>query len=255
MEYGRALRVLKTGWTPELRQQYFGWYVRAGLFKGGPSLGGFLKMMKNDAVAHLSESEKANLKPIIDAAPKTASTEVAITAANIAPRAFVKAWTLDELVPIVDERLHSKRDFNRGRALFGNASCYACHRYNDEGGAVGPDLTAVAGRFGVRDLLESIVVPSKVISDQYGAVSIATTDGKVITGRIMNLNGDNITINTNMLDPSAQVNVNVTKIEETRPSTVSMMPEGLLSTLNEDEISDLVAYLLSRGDKSSKMFQ
>jgi len=58
-----------------------------------------------------------------------------------------------------------------------------------------------------------------------------------------------------MLDPSAQVNVNRTKIEETRPSPISMMPEGLLSTLDREEIVDLIAYLLSRGDRESKMFR
>ncbi len=71
----------------------------------------------------------------------------------------------------------------------------------------------------------------------------------------MNLHGDTMTINTNMLDPSAQVNVNRTKIEETRPSPISMMPEGLLSTLDRDEVVDLIAYLLSRGDRESKMFR
>ena len=255
MEYGRALRVLKTGWTADLRQKYFSWFSRAKQFKGGPSLGGFMKAIKADAVSNLSELEKQELKPILEAGPKPSDTSATATTANIPSRAFVKAWTLDELVPIVDERIQSKRDFDRGRSLFAGASCYACHRYNDEGGAVGPDLTGVSGRFGVRDLLESIVLPSKVISDQYGAVTIATTDGKVVTGRIMNLNGDTITVNTNMLDPSAQVVVNVGKIEENRPSTISMMPEGLLSTLNEDEVADLVAYLLSRGNRSSKMFQ
>ncbi len=254
MEYGRALRVLKTGWTTDLRQKYFSWFARAIDFKGGPSLGGFLKAIKQDALSNLSDDEKDQLKPILEASEKPTGN-AASTVANIPPRGFVKAWTLDELVPIVDERIQSKRDFNRGRSLFAGASCYACHRYNEEGGAVGPDLTGAAGRFGVRDLLESIVLPSKVISDQYGSVTIATTDGKIITGRIMNLNGDTITINTNMLDPSAQVNVNVKQIEDNRPSTISMMPEGLLSTLNEDEISDLVAYLLSRGDRSSKVFQ
>ena len=255
MEYGRELRVLKAGWTTELRQRYFTWFSRAGLFKGGPSLGGFLKMMKADAVASLSDAEKADLQPYIDLAPQTkGAPAAAVSVANLPPRAFVKDWKLDELLPILDEKLQSRRDFDRGRSLFAAAACSACHRYNDEGGAVGPDLTGVGGRFSSRDLLESIIQPSKVISDQYGAVTIATTDGKVITGRIMNLNGDSLTINTNMLDPSAQVNVNVTKIEENVPATISMMPEGLLSTLREDEVADLVAYLLSRGDRSSRMF-
>ncbi len=62
-------------------------------------------------------------------------------------------------------------------------------------------------------------------------------------------------INTNMLDPNAQVTVDRSKIEEIKPSPVSMMPEGLLSTLDKDEIADLVAYLLSRGNRESPMYR
>jgi putative heme-binding domain-containing protein len=251
MDLARALRTLKVGWTPELRKAYFSWINHAADFKGGPSLEGFLKQIKTAAVATLSESEKADLKPILEAPPRPRAT----TAAVGPVRNFVKTWTLDELVPIVETGLKQKRDFDKGRSLFAAANCFACHRFADEGGAVGPDLTALAGRFSPRDLLESIVLPSKVISDQYEAVIIATTDGQVVTGRIMNLHNDTLTINTNMLDPSAQVNVNRQKIEETRPSPVSMMPEGLLSTLNPEEITDLMAYLLSRGDRESKLFR
>jgi putative heme-binding domain-containing protein len=251
MEYARALRVLKNGWTPELRKAYFSWIAQSSNLKGGPSLVGFLRQIKDGAVATLSDSEKADLKPILEAQPRPRSA----VAANVPARAFVKAWTFDELVPIVEAGLKQKRDFDKGRSLFGATQCFACHRFDNEGGAVGPDLTAVAGRFSARDLLESIVLPSKVISDQYEAVTIATTDGKVVTGRIMNLHNDNITINTDMLDPSAQVNVDARKIEEIRPSPISMMPEGLLSTLSKDEIADLMAYLLSRGDRSAKLFQ
>jgi putative heme-binding domain-containing protein len=250
IDLARALRTLKVGWTPELRKAYFSWINRAADFKGGPSLEGFLKQIKQAAVETLSDSEKADLKPILEAPPRAKST-----AATAGPaRNFVKSWTVDELVPVVEAGLKKKRDFDKGRSLFAATNCFACHRFGDEGGAVGPDLTALSGRFGPRDLLESIILPSKVISDQYEAVIIATTDGQVVTGRIMNLHNDTMTINTNMLDPSAQVNVNRTKIEETRPSPISMMPEGLLSTLDREEIVDLVAYLLSRGDRDSKLF-
>ena len=156
--------------------------------------------------------------------------------------------------PVVEKGLKG-RDFDRGRSLFAAANCFACHRYDNEGGSVGPDLTSVSGRFSPRDLLESIVLPSKTISDQYGAVTIATIDGRVITGRIVNLNGDNLMINTDMLDPNAMTNVNRNQIEETKPSPVSMMPEGLLNTLTQDEVLDLMAYLLSRGDRQSPMFR
>jgi putative heme-binding domain-containing protein len=252
IDLARTLRTLKVGWTPELRKAYFSWINRAADFKGGPSLAGFLKQIKEAALANLSESEKAELKPILEAPPKPKN----VASAPIGPaRSFIKAWTVEELVPIVESGLKQKRDYDKGRALFAAANCFACHRFADEGGAVGPDLTALAGRFSPRDLVESIILPSKVISDQYEAVIVATTDGQVITGRIMNLHNDTMTINTNMLDPSAQVNVNRTKIEETRPSPISMMPEGLLSTLDRDEIADLCAYLLSRGDRESKLFR
>ena len=61
-------------------------------------------------------------------------------------------------------------------------------------------------------------------------------------------------INPDMLDPNSMVNVKRDEIEEMKPSPVSMMPEGLLNTLHHDEVLDLIAYLLSRGDRQNPMF-
>jgi putative heme-binding domain-containing protein len=107
----------------------------------------------------------------------------------------------------------------------------------------------------VRDLLESIVVPSKTISDQYQAVVIATTTGRIVTGRIVNLHGNNMSICEDMLNPGRMTNVPRDEIEEMKPSPVSQMPEGLLDTLHRDEVLDLMAYLLSRGDRNDPMFK
>lgn len=251
MDYVTALRKLRTGWTPELRRAYFSWFQGANRFRGGASLNGFLRQMRNDAIKTLSDDEKTALKPLLDlpidagrGAPKAAA----------APRAVVKDWKLADLAPGIETKLVG-RDYDRGRSLFGAAQCFNCHRYNNEGGAVGPDLSGVSGRFGPRDLLESILAPSKEVSDQYRAVTVATSDGRVVTGRIVNLNGDSMMINTDMLDPNAITQVNRNQIEETKPSTVSMMPEGLLNTLKEDEVLDLLAYLLSRGDRKAPMFR
>jgi putative heme-binding domain-containing protein len=246
LEYGRALRVLRTGWTLEQRKEYFKWFLKAGSYKGGASLQGFLRLIKDDAVATLSETEKKELKSILDMKP----TGIDFTA----KRPFVKKWTLAELEPIVEKGL-TKRNFDRGRTLFGEAKCFACHRFANEGGANGPDLTGAAGRFSVRDLLESIVEPSKVISDQYAAVIIETKGGKTVVGRIVNLHNDTLTINTDMLNPNGNVNVDRKQIESMETSKVSMMPEGLIDTLKEDEVLDLVAFLLSRGDRGHPMFK
>ena len=97
--------------------------------------------------------------------------------------------------------------------------------------------------------------PSKEISDQYAAVEIRTADDRVIVGRIVNLNNDLIQVNTNMLDPGSTVSVNRNNIDSMKQSKVSMMPAGLLDTFKEDEVLDLMAYLLSRGDRNSPMFK
>ena len=148
-------------------------------------------------------------------------------------------------MPVVERGLGGQRDLERGRRLYGAVACAACHRFGVEGGGVGPDLTAVAGRFNVRDLLESIVEPSKVISDQYAAVSIATKDGRVVTGRVGNLFGDSLSVIEDMFDPGQATSVRRADIEEMKPSAVSPMPAGLLNSLTEEEIQDLVAFLLT----------
>jgi putative heme-binding domain-containing protein len=253
IEYARALRVLKAGWTPRLRAAYFSWFPKAARYKGGNSLRGFMANIKRDAMANLSPSERAELKPILEARPALA-VSAATTSAVVPERPFVKSWALDELVPQVEGGLKS-RDYDRGRALFAATKCFSCHRFNDEGGGLGPDLSGVAGRFSTRDLLESIVLPSKVISDQYEAVTIATSSGRVITGRIVNLAGEMLMISTDMLDPNKMSGVRRGDVQEMKASPVSMMPEGLLNTLDRDEILDLVAYLLSRGDRENAMFR
>jgi putative heme-binding domain-containing protein len=249
MEYAKSLRMLKTGWTPEQRKTYFSWFLQAGHFHGGASFSNFMKNIKDDAVATLTEAEKKELKPILEAKVDTSAPPIPVK-----PRPFVKKWTVADLTPIVEKGL-TKRDFDRGRTLFGAASCFSCHRFANEGGAHGPDLTQASGRFNTRDLLESIVEPSKEISDQYAAVIIAQTDGKLVTGRIVNLNNDSMQIMTNMLDPNDLTTVDRKKVESMETSKISMMPEGLLNTLKEDEILDLVAYLLSKGDRKNAMFR
>jgi putative heme-binding domain-containing protein len=249
LEYIRDLRVLRTGWTPELRRQYFTWFLRAANFRGGASLAGFMRRIKADAVETLTPAEALALKPVIDAQPG------AVRIPEEAPRPFVKAYTLADLAPLLEKGLAGGRDFDKGRRLFGATRCFACHRFDNEGGAYGPDLSGVAGRFSPRDLLESIVDPSKEVSDQYAAVEIRTADDRVIVGRIVNLNNDQVMVNTNMLDPGATVPVNRNNIESMRPSRLSMMPAGLLDTLKEDEVLDLMAYLLSRGDRTAPAFR
>jgi putative heme-binding domain-containing protein len=244
IHYALMLRVVKTGWTRPLREEYFRWFVTQGAsYRGGNTFASSLRTIKNQAIQTLTDDEKAALKDILDARPAGQSPR-----ALLAARKTVKEWTLAELAPLVERGLNGRRNRDQGRRLYAEVGCAACHRFRVEGGGVGPDLSAVGGRFSVRDLLESIVEPSKVISDQYAAITIATTDGRVITGRIANLSGDSLSVIEDMFEPGRATNVRRGNIEEIKPSPVSPMPAGLLNSLAADEILDLVAFLLDRGE-------
>ena len=249
IDYARFLRVQKSGWTPELRKGYFEWFLDAASFRGGSSLRGFMRDIKNDAIAGLSPAEKESLKSVIEAQPV-----IKPPGAVLAGRQTVKEWTVADLAPALDKGLKGGRNFEKGRELFG-ALCSACHRYDSEGAAVGPDLTGVGGRFSPRDLLESIIEPNKEISDQYGNIVITLKNGDEVVGRIANLNGDTLNVAENMFDPGHFTNVKRSDIAKIEPSKNSPMPGGLIDVLQQDEILDLTAYLLSRGDKSNRMFR
>jgi putative heme-binding domain-containing protein len=255
MEYALSLRELKAGWTRPLRENYFGWFAKAGTYRGGHSFLGFVNNIKQEAIDHLPAEEKIALKPILEKEIKVENPWV-----NIKPRPLVKHYTVEELLPVVEKGLQG-RDFKHGRQMFGEAKCFNCHRFAGEGGAFGPDLTILSGRYSPRDVLDKVIHPSKVISDQYGAVNIVTTDGRLVTGRIINMfpdkagTGGVIAVNTDMMDPDKMVKVRQNEIESMEPSKISMMPEGLLDNFTQNEVLDLVAYLLSRGNPNNAMFR
>jgi putative heme-binding domain-containing protein len=251
IEYALALRALRAGWTMPLREDYFRWFATtAAAYRGGNTFARALGTIKSEALKDLSEAERLALTPVLDMQPVARSPQDVLAA-----RAFVREWTVAELVPVVARGLGSGRNFARGRSLYSAVACAACHRFAEEGGSIAPDLTAVAGRFGVRDLLEAILEPSKAISDQYAAVVIRKKSGDVVTGRVGNLSGPRISVVENMLEPGQFTNVLRADIASIETAKVSMMPPGLLNSLTPDEIQDLIAYLLSGGDRRHRMFR
>src|SRR5205814_4436915 len=115
-------------------------------------------------------------------------------------RAFVKEWKVEDLLPSLDE-VAKDRNFERGKEVYESAQCSQCHKFGSDGGSVGSELTAVSSRFARRDILESILEPSKVISEQYANTLILTTSGKVLDGRILEENAQRIVLQPNPLQP------------------------------------------------------
>ncbi len=249
--HAKNLRLAKAGWTPELRERFFRWVcLRAPLLKGGASFPMFMADIKKDAVAGLTEQEKTALQPILDAKPEVKGPEF-----DYAGRNFVKDWTVTDIDPLLAVGLEGGRNYENGRNLFGATACFACHRFGSEGGAIGPDLTSVAGKYSPRDLLVHIIEPNKEISDQYGQLEVILNDDSKVYGRIMNLSGDKLMLNTDMMNPDAIASVDRKRIKSMEQSKTSMMPPGLLNTCKDTDILDLLAYLLSKGNKEDPLFK
>ena len=253
MEYARSLRTLKYGWNKQLRTQYFNWFLKASNYRGGASFSKFIEFIRNDAVASLNKEEKIELDALLKKKPVSRSPAETMAQA-MAGRTFVKQWTFEELSKQASKGL-VKRNFQTGRKMFAAGGCFACHRFGNEGGMTGPDLTGSGGRYSTHDLLEQIMYPSKEINEQFVPTFVKMKNGDALTGVVVNLSGDRVTLNTDLYDPNQRTNVNRNDIESIGPSPVSPMPPGLLNLMKEEEVIDLLAYILSGGDPEHQFFK
>lgn len=289
VHYVFQLRNLKHGWTLEQRQRYFSWFtkVRQGgrtevtypagalytiwtnqiqavkrhpaqliqWFKDvdreygdGSSFAKYLVNIRKDAIAKLTSAEREKLQPLL------AENINAESWKPVLERKFVTEWTLADLDGALDQ-VAGGRDFKSGKYAFNDAQCIACHRFGNEGGSVGPELTGVSSKYSRRDILESLLAPSKVVSDQFQNTTVVKKDGDDITGRITDENSERIIVLPNMLAPEATVEIPLAEIARREPSKVSPMPTGLLNNLTKEEILDLLAYLESAGKAGAANFR
>ena len=100
-----------------------------------------------------------------------------------------------------------------------------------------------------------IINPSKVINEQFAPSIVTKNSGEQISGVVVNLNGDNVVLNTDLSDPDQRVNIDRKQVKSIEPSTVSPMPPMLLMMLKKEEILDLIAYVLSGGDRENAAFK
>ncbi|MEX0818285.1 MAG: c-type cytochrome, partial [Pirellulaceae bacterium] len=149
-------------------------------------------------------------------------------------------WNFDELIEHLTSDFGSQGSVAKGEVVFTKAQCAKCHKLGDHGEALGPDLTTVSRRFMRKEVLQSILFPSHVISSQYAAKTIVTTNGLSYTGLVgAGAGGAKIVLQAN----GEKVTVQADEIDEIVPSPKSAMPDGLLNALTLEEISDLFAYL------------
>ncbi len=129
-----------------------------------------------------------------------------------------------------------------GKAVFVN-NCAKCHRHSGEGAAVGPDLTGMAVH-PKEELAVHILDPSRSVEGNYRAYTVATTDGRVLTGLMASESRTAV----ELLDAEAKtIRLPRSEIEEIAASTKSLMPEGFEKTISEKQLTDLLEFLTRKG--------
>ena len=146
---------------------------------------------------------------------------------------------IESMLPLV-----ASGDVRRGQAVFNGekASCRTCHAMGYVGGRVGPDLTRIGGVRTERDLLEAIAYPSASFVRSYEPVVVATVDGRVLSGLLVEDAIDHVTL---ALNAEETARIPRDDIEEIQPGTTSVMPAGLDQQLTPQELADLVRFLKS----------
>ncbi len=150
-----------------------------------------------------------------------------------------------EMRRLIEEVVKSG-DPARGERVFRRADmlCLKCHAIAGAGGQVGPDLVSIGASAPVDYLIDSILLPSKAIKENYGSLIVETKKGQVFTG-IKARETQTELVLRNAEDKEISIPIN--QIDSRENSKKSLMPEGLADTLTHGELVDLVRFLSELG--------
>ncbi len=258
-----ALQYAKEGWTPELRRMFFRWFGTASRWAGGNSFHGFIANIYKQGLKNVPEDLRAEMEfaatgqasdALLAKLGKKGQKNTLQLSSLPTAKGPGKAYDMDMLMKLATPERLQARHFENGKKMYQAALCSSCHRMGNEYGGVGPDLTGIAARYSMRDLLENIVIPSKVISDQYSSSLIEKNDGSSLVGRVVMEGDDWIRVAENPLLPENVTEVKVGDIKTRNAYPVSAMPPALFNNLNEEEVLDLLAFLLSGGNEQSPVY-
>ena len=222
--------------------------------------------------AAISPSEKQDAIGTLASRPSFARALLAAVEQKKIPANDISAFTARQLSALGDEQVSSKlakvwgkirksseqatkliaeykkiytpkflksADLSHGRLVF-KKTCSQCHTLYGEGGKIGPDLTG-SNRKNLDYVLQNALDPSAAVGNAYQMTTIITTAGRVISGIVLEKTGSAVTIQT----ANERVVLSLDDVEETKLSTISMMPDGLLQKLSKEEVRDLIVYLAS----------
>jgi len=243
--YATILSHAEKGWSPKDRESYFSWFFDGLSATGGMSFKPFLENIRQKAMTHVPEDQQAHYEEL------SGIFQPGAALANLPqPEGPGEAYTLPQINRILNKGLRDYRgNFETGKLIYDAALCSSCHRMRGDGANAGPDLTQAYTRFGRGGMTMAVYSPNDAISDQYTFTLIHLKDGKKMAGTVLSEEDESILLAPNPYAPNQTVEIAKSEIVNREPSPVSPMPPGLLNRLNEKEITDLFAYLLSGGNK------
>ncbi|WP_339839513.1 c-type cytochrome [uncultured Maribacter sp.] len=248
ISYAKSLSYLQKGWSTSARERYFKWFGDALQKAGGKQYLNFIRAIQKAALANVPEKEQDYLSELTEIA---AARRPDYMKDVKQPEGPGMNWTV-ELLMSAYEKNYKDADFENGKNMFKASLCISCHSMNGEGGSTGPELTTIGSRFTVGAIGEAIINPSGTIGDRYQYSNYHMKDGSVISGIEIDEDDDNIVVSTSAFASDITTKVRKDRLERVELSKISPMPAGLANRLNEQEITDLIAFMLS-GGKQNKM--
>ena len=251
--YATVLSEQESGWTPEQRERYFKWFYRAFDFEAGNSYIGFIDKARKEALTRVPEDKFEYYNNLSgDSLLANNGRDLADVPRPKGPR---RSWKIDEAVAAVDSLGMQSADFQVGANMYAATRCLTCHSMRGEGGIIGPDLTRLGTRFSTQDMVEAIIKPNEAISDQYASTVLYLENGRTLVGRITDQDEDTYYLSQNPFAPDYIREVPKAEVKESKLAAVSVMPPNLIYPLNENELRDLIAYLMAGGNPDHEIYQ
>jgi len=244
-----CLKGVQVGWTMEDRKAYLGELQNLMTKKGGNMFTGYIQKIRESAIASVPDKDRISLQYLMG---EVKSVDLAKLPKAKGPGV---AWTVDSGLKVLNEEPLAGRSFANGQKMFSAGLCVACHRFGNEGGGVGPDLTNLAKRSDYKSILESTIHPNMVVSEQFEQHELKMKDGSITMGRVVTEEDGEYGLVQSGLQPLNLTKIKKSKVASKNGSTISMMPGGLINSMNAEELKDLIAYFVSAGDRKHKVFR
>jgi putative membrane-bound dehydrogenase-like protein len=203
------------------------------VFSRAPWLIAFLDAIEKETIP-ISDLEPARIRLL----EQHASPAVREKARSLA--AQLKLGRRQDVLDAYKSALTLAGDAAKGKTHFQKV-CSVCHRLDNVGTEIGPNLATLQNR-GAETILLNVLDPNREVNPQYVNYVLVTIEGKSITGLIAAETATSVTLKRqeNATDTVLRVN-----IDELRSTGLSIMPEGLEKQLDQQAMADLIAYLLS----------